>query len=350
MGKCVSKQPKLGKKAAINKEPSKKTDEIKSWEELQRKLKEKRLNFTQLLVLRDIVFDESEDGPFLHDLYQFLEKAYVLTTLKLTDCGLDHYPYYLPPNVQHLDLSGNRIPALANIFEESRTLKEVNLSCNCLTGLWRPLNRAMYIERLNLASNCLTEVSRSFFSHLPELVVLDLSCNKIGAVEFSLADLPALEHLNLSHNNVRYLPSRFFSSSSPLKALLLTQNPINYIPAELKQLANLTIFEIDCSPWVPLPEAVSTEIVELSEWKKSKTGRLSQRSEELALESWDESEDSLLNIVVPTLSIRDENLVLAETVNAKLQQPELSKFLDQHKNIQQFLKTNLRPELLEYLM
>ncbi|XP_012279789.1 leucine-rich repeat-containing protein 24 [Orussus abietinus] len=169
------------------------------------------------------------------------------------DAGLTSLPASLDPNMQILDLSGNKIPALqaeifkragllnlqrvflrnagiheihVDAFKEMRILVEVDMSDNHVTSL----NPETFFgnERLRiliLSGNPLGVVQRHQFpvlQHLRNLELQRCSLTRIHAQAF--ARLLGLESLRLDGNQLEYLDAAVISSLSHLKTLTLDGN------------------------------------------------------------------------------------------------------------------------------
>ncbi|XP_066590239.1 leucine-rich repeat-containing protein 24-like [Prorops nasuta] len=167
--------------------------------------------------------------------------------------GLTSLPASLDPDMQVLDLSGNKIPALqseifkragllnlqrvflrnagiheihANSFTDMRILVEIDLSDNHVTSL-EP-NTFLGNERLRiliLSGNPLGTLKSHQFPQLQHLRTLELQRCLLSEVHGeALAHLTGLETLRLDTNELEYLEAPMISSLSQLKTLTLDGN------------------------------------------------------------------------------------------------------------------------------
>lgn len=131
--------------------------------------------------------------------------------LKFTICSQAHFtrlPGRVPPTSELLDLSDNRISALAaHSFAKNRKLRV-----------------------LLLQNNNISAVADGAFAQLEFLQKLDLSWNRISALsEGFSAGLALLRELQLSHNQLTALDSGCFLHLDGLQKLNLSDNAIHTI-------------------------------------------------------------------------------------------------------------------------
>lgn len=169
------------------------------------------------------------------------------------DAGLTTLPASLDPDMQVLDLSGNRIPALqaeifkraglvnlqrvflrnagiyeihAESFKDMRILIEIDLSDNHVTSL-EP-DTFLGNERLRiliLSGNPLGTLCDKQFPVLQHLRNLELQrCSLTEIHGNAFAHLTGLEFLKLDSNYLEYLESSVIASLSKLKTLTLDSN------------------------------------------------------------------------------------------------------------------------------
>ncbi|XP_014488746.1 PREDICTED: leucine-rich repeat-containing protein 24-like [Dinoponera quadriceps] len=169
------------------------------------------------------------------------------------DAGLTSLPASLDPDMQVLDLSGNKIPALqaeifkraglvnlqrvflrnagiyeihADSFKDMRILVEIDLSDNYLTSL-EP-DTFIGNERLRiliLSGNPLSTLREKQFPVLQHLRNLELQrCSLTEIHGDAFAHLTGLEFLKLDGNQLEYLESSVIAGLSKLKTLTLDGN------------------------------------------------------------------------------------------------------------------------------
>ncbi|KAJ1529660.1 hypothetical protein ONE63_006420 [Megalurothrips usitatus] len=170
------------------------------------------------------------------------------------NAGLATVPAALNPDMQVLDLSGNKIPNLPpaafssvgllnlqrvflkgaglrelhrDAFRDLRILIEVDLSDNEIASLHQDTFAGN--ERLRvvcLSNNPLSELRSYQFPPLPHLRNLDLErCRLEHIDEEALVHLVALESVNLKGNRLSHLSERVFAPLAKMKTLVLDGNP-----------------------------------------------------------------------------------------------------------------------------
>ncbi|CAH1967751.1 unnamed protein product [Acanthoscelides obtectus] len=124
-----------------------------------------------------------------------------------------------------LDLYNNM---LAEIPENTCSLKVLNLGANNISNLPnKPLN-ASSLEELNLSENNLTYIPSVMFKDLQCLKILDLSKNGISSFSFGTFDgLSNLRILNISYNGFKTLPFTTFHSAKLLFKIDFSRNEIS---------------------------------------------------------------------------------------------------------------------------
>lgn len=169
------------------------------------------------------------------------------------DAGLTSLPASLDPDMQVLDLSGNKIPALqfeifkraglvnlqkvflrnagiheihADAFKDMRILVEVDLSDNYVVSLVP--NTFLGNERLRvliLSGNPLVTLKSNQFPILQHLRNLELQRCALSEIHgLAFVSLNGLESLKLDSNQLTYLEQRIISTLPNLKTLTLDGN------------------------------------------------------------------------------------------------------------------------------
>lgn len=107
--------------------------------------------------------------------------------------------------MQHLDLSGNQLPALsAGIFDGLTTLRQLDLNGNQLSTLSVGVFGGLTgLQRLDLNGNRLSALPVAIFDELTGLRQLDLSGNRLSALPPGIFDwLIILQTLDLRDNHL----------------------------------------------------------------------------------------------------------------------------------------------------
>jgi Leucine-rich repeat (LRR) protein len=141
-----------------------------------------------------------------------------------------NYHLALPASLRLLDLSNNRLEALAIQLPPSTHLETLLLAQNSLAALEidaQPLR----LMRLDLSSNQLTSLS-DFYVNSRQLGQIYLADNLLKEIPQGMSSLDHLEILALSKNEIRALPS-WIAQKKKLKILWLDHNPLHELPAGL---------------------------------------------------------------------------------------------------------------------
>lgn len=146
-------------------------------------------------------------------------------------------------NLQHLDLSKNRIFALQReVFSPFRDVKFIDMSQNNVNRIHKSAFDGLQenLQTLNLSHNLLGEIYSYTFASLTNLRVLDLSHNHIGAFGYnSFRGLRNLQVLMLTGNAIRTLG---FAAPLPrLQILQLDDNKLKSIYG-IAPFANAVMF------------------------------------------------------------------------------------------------------------
>ncbi|KAK6328509.1 hypothetical protein J4Q44_G00004870 [Coregonus suidteri] len=111
------------------------------------------------------------------------------------------------------------------------TCSGTTVDCHGLGIKTMPRNIPRNTERLELNGNNLTRITKSDFSGLKYLRVLQLMENQIGAIERgAFDDMKELERLRLNRNQLQQLPELLFQKNPALSRLCLSENNIQSIP------------------------------------------------------------------------------------------------------------------------
>jgi len=190
------------------------------------------------------------------------------------DAGLTSLPASLDPDMQVLDLSGNRIPALqAEIFKRAGlvNLQRVFLRNAGIHDIHADSFKDMRILiEIDLSDNHVTSLEPNTFLGNERLRILILSGNPLGIL--SSMQFPMLQHLRnleLQRCSLTEIHGQAFARLTDLEFLKLDGNQLEYLEASaisnLKKLKTLTLegnrWRCDCRlrgfrTWL-IPEAPS---------------------------------------------------------------------------------------------
>ncbi|MCZ6595226.1 MAG: protein kinase [Bacteroidetes bacterium] len=163
------------------------------------------------------------------------------------------------PNLEELDLSGNKLTELSAEILGLTKLQELDLSHNDLVSLPDNIGSFANLHILNLRWNQLTQLPTEF-SILINLTELDLSHNNITDLSteiVKLSRLKKLQSLKLSGCRLEQLPVEIFDLTD-LKTLDLSDNNLTQLPPEIGQLTNLQILRLELNQLTQLPVEIET--------------------------------------------------------------------------------------------
>jgi len=214
--------------------------------------------FTHLTNLQLIHFDSEVDFAHLFDVLKELSQ---LDTLQLSHCSLTVVPDQVGRlqsltcfkindcrglkdisaikqlvNLTYLDLSGNSISVLPNIFDSLKKIKILKLNSNQLTELPEFICLLTELEELQFYSNNLTFLPECIIE-LKQLKQLSLSANPITYLPESFNQL-LLEEIYLGENKFKVFPYQIFDIST-LKKISVHNTDVDSLPRSVAKLVNL---------------------------------------------------------------------------------------------------------------
>ncbi|KAL1122194.1 hypothetical protein AAG570_003599 [Ranatra chinensis] len=152
------------------------------------------------------------------------------------DAGLEVVPIQLNPEVEKIDLSGNRITAVAFTLSFYNELRHLDVSRNRIQSLrgksFESQSRLLF---LNASHNHITSLGKDAFRGLKSVKVIDLSHNQIETIQdSSFKDVHEVEVIDLSHNEIIYFEEpAVLKGVRALKTLYLNHNQMNDVPTGL---------------------------------------------------------------------------------------------------------------------
>ena len=182
-------------------------------------------------------------------------------------------------NLETIDLSNNKLVECENVFN-IKGLREINLSKNEFVKF--PVIKEKHsveilnfsknkIESLNKTIELLTELNDLNLSHneivgfpeeviyLEKLVTLMISYNKLTFIPEGLGSMRTLAYLTLDNNNISELPPSF-GRLTQLWGLDVSNNPIIHIPEALGHMLKLGILRIKQTKVEKLPDAIKDDV------------------------------------------------------------------------------------------
>ncbi|XP_045205723.2 immunoglobulin domain and leucine-rich repeat-containing protein 2-like [Mercenaria mercenaria] len=173
--------------------------------------------------------------------------------------SLELIPENIPTTVTSLDLHGNNISSLTDVFQNLMQVQKIDLSFNNIKTFQPTVfKRNSHLEHLNLAGNQLSSIEDKSFQYLSQIRSLNLANNSItslnGAIFYGLFNLEDLQlegnqisdvssdvllfadtliRLDLSNNNIRDLPHNVFVNVSALQEIELQNNLLTSINGQI---------------------------------------------------------------------------------------------------------------------
>lgn len=146
--------------------------------------------------------------------------------------GLEVVPIQLNPDVQHMDLSKNRITNVHFTLSFYSNLVSLDLSSNKIqtlgSGNFESQNK---LKVLNLSNNKVEFLSKDSLKGLKNLTELDLSFNHLEELSVdSFHDLHSLQVMKLPNNRMVYLEAGIMRPVKELKELYLNDNQLLEVP------------------------------------------------------------------------------------------------------------------------
>ncbi|XP_019728298.1 malignant fibrous histiocytoma-amplified sequence 1 homolog isoform X2 [Hippocampus comes] len=152
-----------------------------------------------------------------------------------------------------LDLSHNRLRAVAEGLGRLSTLKKLSVSHNSIQQLPEHIAALEFLEELDVSFNDLHDMPASFCG-LARLRTLDVDHNKLSRFPPEILALGDLEELDCSGNKFEVLPEDVVKLKS-IKILWLSSLHLRFLPDTFCHLQNLESLMLDGNHLATLPEA-----------------------------------------------------------------------------------------------
>ncbi|KAK7071127.1 Leucine rich repeat C-terminal domain [Halocaridina rubra] len=209
-----------------------------------------------------------------------LEHALPILTTSLTssvvaDCrnaGFTTIPTKLSPEIQELNLAGNRIEYLEkDAFKTAGlvNLQKLYLGENNISSLHKDAFRDLKILiELNLAQNHIDKLHPHTFTGMEKLRLLDLSSNELSRLDgIQFPVLPHLRKLFFTDNQISYINNYAFINLILLESLRLSGNRLKLVQPDLfANNSQLFELELHSNPW-----ECNCRLKELLHWVKLKS-------------------------------------------------------------------------------
>lgn len=168
---------------------------------------------------------------------------------------LTQVPRDLSPEIQYLDLSGNRITRLVDdVFNHAnlKNLHKLSLrECGIETIQTGAFNNLKIVIEIDLSSNNIRTLHPGTFFETEKLRVLMLDHNKLRTLEDGLfVNLEYLQKVLLSNNRLERIGENTFYNLPGLRTLALNGNNFNTLQAQsFESLTKLSSLELSNNPW-----------------------------------------------------------------------------------------------------
>jgi Leucine-rich repeat (LRR) protein len=168
-----------------------------------------------------------------------------------------------PEAARFLNLSRKGLTAIPAEIATMKTLKDLQLSDNAISGLGMHLFFCNGLKKLDLSSNLISSIPPdiSYLFNLEELILRD---NRLSTLPGNFSELRNLKILDLSnmhrnlsraYNNFETIPQSVCMLPR-LEKLLMEKLPISHIPVNIVFLKNLKILSLNGCPRVNIFNAI----------------------------------------------------------------------------------------------
>lgn len=165
-----------------------------------------------------------------------------LTYLNLSYNLIHIFPSELPPNLNHLDLSHNRLTTIPPIINKFIKLEKLFVDNNNITSIPPEIGELTNLRTLDLNDNKLTEISPEIGTLLC-LKALDLDNNQLKDIPNQLSTLTNLEILYLHRNRFYHIPT-VLNSLTNLRRLYLSYYPRQLFKENGERYKNIRLTDI----------------------------------------------------------------------------------------------------------
>ncbi|XP_018398930.1 PREDICTED: chaoptin isoform X1 [Cyphomyrmex costatus] len=223
--------------------------------------------------------DFSENSISTIDDEAFLEVGQSLLTLRMSHglsssiSEIPNRPFKSLTNLQHLDLSNNKIRSLhATSFHFLKRIKCIELQDNEIDNILKGTFQGdihSTLEEINFAFNQVRNLQTHTFVDLSTLITINLKDNVIERIERrAFMNMNRLKYINLRGNKIKDITDEAFQNLPDLEFLDLTYNNLNEFDfASFDQVGTLSSFKVNVSHneisrlWVNSTSLISSSVV-----------------------------------------------------------------------------------------
>ncbi|XP_012061414.1 PREDICTED: chaoptin [Atta cephalotes] len=203
--------------------------------------------------------DFSENSISTIDDDAFSEVGYSLLTLRMSHglsssiSEIPNRPFKSLTNLQHLDLSNNKIQSLsATSFHFLKRIKRIELQDNEIDSILKGTFQGdihSTLEEINFAFNQVRDLQTHTFIDLSALMTINLEDNTIERIEKrAFINMNRLKYINLRGNKIKDITDEAFQNLPDLEFLDLAYNNLNEFDfASFDQVGTLSSFKVNVS-------------------------------------------------------------------------------------------------------
>ncbi|KYN18187.1 Chaoptin [Trachymyrmex cornetzi] len=191
--------------------------------------------------------------------HAFMHVGYSLLTLRMSHglsssiSEIPNRPFKSLRNLQHLDLSNNKIRSLsATSFHFLNRIKRIELQDNEIDSILKGTFQGEIhstLEEINFAFNQVRDLQTHTFIDLSALMTINLEDNTIERIERrAFINMNRLKYINLRGNKIRDITDEAFQNLPDLEFLDLAYNNLNEFDfASFDQVGTLSSFKVNVS-------------------------------------------------------------------------------------------------------
>lgn len=171
------------------------------------------------------------------------DKIYFRRTANVTDWPLDQR-YFLPFNFNHFVMSECQLTRLPRLDQLNR-MRTLDMSFNWLKHLHRSENYLPpSVESLNLSDNRLEYIQYDFFSRFLNLKELNLRRNRLNILDTLEFTSSWMVSLDLSFNSLKILKHLKFKSTDRIDTIKLNNNRLRLMPSLCGRVSHVGTFDM----------------------------------------------------------------------------------------------------------
>ena len=166
------------------------------------------------------------------------------------------------PRLEFLNLSGNRIENIPELFFEMPELEELHLNNNRISRLPETITRMKSLKELYCRNNLITGIPCSIGEMRGSLMYLSFEANRLAELPEDIGALCNLRALNLHGNQLCAIPENMGNSDN-LKSLALGKNLLTRLPGSITRLTKLKRLNIGLNKQLTLTKEQESWLHEL---------------------------------------------------------------------------------------